>query len=80
MYTTAKLIDEFHSNNKIRVWSLVITIFGDCINPRGGKIAMAELQSLICLFNIEPGALRTAMSRLAKKNTYTRKSRQKFIL
>lgn len=72
MDTTTKLIAEFHSKNKIRVWSLVITIFGDCINPRGGKIAMAELQKLICLFNIEPGALRTAMSRLAKEKWLTR--------
>ena len=56
METSKKLIEEFHSNNKIRVWSLIITIFGDCINVRGGKIAMAELQNLICLFNIEPGA------------------------
>jgi len=65
---TEKFIDNFHSMNKLRVWSLVITIFGDCATLRGGTIAMTDLQAITTLLRIEPGALRTAMSRLAKEN------------
>lgn len=72
MEASKKLIKDFHASNKIRVWSLVITIFGDCINLRGGTIAMAELQNLTNLLRIEPGTLRTAMSRLAKERWLTR--------
>lgn len=50
------------------MWSLIITVFGDCVSLRGGTIAMAELQAITSLLKIEPGALRTAMSRLAKEN------------
>ena len=68
MNITEKFIDNFHSMNKLRVWSLVITIFGDCATLRGGTIAMTDLQAITTLLRIEPGALRTAMSRLAKEN------------
>ena len=68
MDITKKFIDDFHSVNKLRVWSLVITIFGDCATLRGGTIAMTELQAITSLLKIEPGALRTAMSRLTKEN------------
>lgn len=47
-----------------RVWSLVITILGDVAHPRGGWMAMGELQQIVTSLGIEPGALRTAMSRL----------------
>ena len=59
--------------SKPRVWSIVITIFGDCAILRGGTIAMSELQAITTLLQIEPGALRTAMSRLAKENWVVRK-------
>ena len=59
------LIDDFHTNERIRVWSLVITVFGDAVNPRGGEIWLGSLQDLMQRMRIEPGALRAAMSRLA---------------
>lgn len=61
------LIDHLQSDGRLRVWSLVITIFGDAVQPRGGTIAMSELQDLLGALRIESGALRTAMSRLAKE-------------
>lgn len=60
------LIQRLHERGRLRVWSLVITIFGDAIVPRGGQVALAALQEIIERLRIEPGALRTAMSRLAK--------------
>ncbi len=73
MDITKKLIEDLNSINKPRVWSIVITIFGDCAILRGGTIAMSELQEITTLLQIEPGALRTAMSRLAKENWVVRK-------
>ena len=58
-------IDRLHAS-RLRTWSVIITIFGDCIQPRGGRAAMTELQALTGRIGIEGGALRTAMSRLAK--------------
>ncbi|WP_436637503.1 PaaX family transcriptional regulator C-terminal domain-containing protein [Microbaculum sp. FT89] len=60
------LIERFHSGERLRVWSFVITVFGDAIVPRGGMVGMAALQELTDRMRIAPGALRAALSRLAK--------------
>ena len=60
------ILDALHSDGRLRIWSIVITIFGDVVQPRGGSIAMADLIELTAPLGIEEGALRTAMSRLAK--------------
>lgn len=59
------LIERLHARGRPRVWSLVITVFGDAIVPRGGRAPLALLQAVTGRLGIEPGALRTAMSRLA---------------
>lgn len=59
------LIDLFHANGRPRVISLVVTIFGDAALPRGGEIAMTDLTAITGNIGVTPGALRTAMSRLA---------------
>lgn len=66
------LIDRLHARGRLRVWSLVITIFGDAIVPRGGRISLSALQEIMARLRIEPGALRTAMSRLASDHWVTR--------
>mgnify|MGYP000058939650 CR=1 FL=1 len=60
------LIERFHAGKRLRVWSLVITAFGDAIIPRGGMLGMAALQELTDRIGVTPGALRAAVSRLAK--------------
>jgi phenylacetic acid degradation operon negative regulatory protein len=60
-----RLIARLHERGRPRVWSLVITIFGDAIVPRGGRVALQALQDAMGRLRIEAGALRTAMSRLA---------------
>ena len=60
-----RLIARLHERGRPRVWSLVITIFGDAIVPRGGRVALQTLQDIMGRLRIEAGALRTAMSRLA---------------
>lgn len=59
------LIRGLHGRGRLRVWSLVVTIFGDMIVPRGGRVPLAVLQEIAGRIGVEPGALRTAMSRLA---------------
>ncbi len=47
-----------------RTWSVVITVFGDAIAPRGGSVWLATLLELFGAIGIDAGAVRTAMSRL----------------
>lgn len=61
----AALISRLHERGRLRVWSLVVTIFGDAIVPHGGRVSLAALQDVVARLGVEPGALRTAMSRLA---------------
>lgn len=46
------------------MWSLVITAFGDLVQHRGGAVSNVRLNALLGRIGIEPGALRTALSRL----------------
>lgn len=60
------LVDRLHRRGRLRVWSLVITMLGDAVVPRGGRVALSSLQDILDELRVEAGALRTAMSRLAK--------------
>lgn len=69
------LIARLHERGRLRVWSLVITIFGDAVVPRGGRVPLTVLQDIMARLRIEPGALRTALSRLAGDQWVTRERR-----
>ena len=58
-------VARLHGNGRLRVWSLIITFFGDAVNPRGRRVALSVLQDAMALLDIEAGAVRTALSRLA---------------
>jgi len=58
------LIDRLHSQERLRVWSIVVTIFGDAVAPRGGEMWLGSLQALMDRLRIDSGAVRAAMSRL----------------
>ncbi|WP_158745951.1 PaaX family transcriptional regulator C-terminal domain-containing protein [Acidisphaera sp. L21] len=47
-----------------RTWSVVITLFGDAIVPRGGTVWLGTLLDLFGAMGIDAGAVRTALSRL----------------
>ena len=47
-----------------RTWSVVVTVFGDAIVPRGGSVWLGTLAELFQAMGVDAGALRTAMSRL----------------
>ncbi|RMD46434.1 MAG: phenylacetic acid degradation protein, partial [Alphaproteobacteria bacterium] len=59
------VIEALHAGGPLRVWSLVITVFGDAVEPRGGRIASARLAALLGRLGVSAGAMRTALSRLA---------------
>lgn len=69
------LIDRLHRRERLRVWSIVITVYGDAIVPRGGVLWLGALQALMERLRIEPGALRAAMSRLASDRWLSREKR-----
>jgi phenylacetic acid degradation operon negative regulatory protein len=56
----------------LRAWSLAVSFLGDCIVPRGGDVGMATITDVLAAFGIDPGAARTAMSRLAGDGWVTR--------
>ena len=48
-----------------RTWSLIITLYGDAIVPRGGSVWLGTLLEFFRVLEIGDGVVRTAMSRLA---------------
>lgn len=48
-----------------RTWSIIITIYGDAIVPRGGSVWLGTLLSFFGAMDVSEGVVRTAMSRLA---------------
>lgn len=67
----APLINALHAEGRLRVWSLVITIFGDLVQHRGGQVSTARLRALLGRVGVEQGALRTALSRLGSDGWVT---------
>ena len=49
-----------------RTGSVIITIYGDAIAPRGGELALASLLDLMAALGANGGVVRTAVSRLAR--------------
>lgn len=62
----APLITALHSEGRLRVWSMIITVFGDLIQHRGGEASTTRLGRLLGRVEVEQGALRTALSRLGR--------------
>ena len=60
------LLDRLHGNGRLRVWSLIITVMGDAVDPRGGRIAMSDLLGILSRLQVGESAIRTALSRLAR--------------
>ena len=60
----ATLLDRFHAQRPMRAWSLIITLYGDAIVPRGGSLWLGSLSEIMALFRVDAGHVRTAMSRL----------------
>ena len=62
----AELIARFRRQRPLRSGSLIVTLFGDAIMPRGGAIALGSLIALAAPFGLNERLVRTATARLAK--------------
>ncbi len=61
-----KLVDEFRSRPTLRAGSLITTVFGDAIAPRGGTVWLGSLIKVMSDFGISERLVRTSVFRLAK--------------
>jgi phenylacetic acid degradation operon negative regulatory protein len=61
----ASLLRHFHRQRPIRGGSLLITIFGDSIAPRGGVVSLGSLITLAHPFGLTERLVRTSVARLA---------------
>ena len=71
----AELVERLNRDKKLRVWSVIITFFGDAIVPRGGSVSARTVQALLARMGIEAGAVRTAFSRLSNDGWVVREKR-----
>src|SRR5258708_24195018 len=63
-HPVARIIDQL-KREPSRTGSIVITVFGDAIVPRGGSVWLGTLLEFFATIDIDSGVVRTAMSRLA---------------
>jgi phenylacetic acid degradation operon negative regulatory protein len=60
------LVARFRRQRPLRAGSLIVTLFGDSIMPRGGAVALGSLIALAAPFGLNERLVRTATARLAK--------------
>ncbi|MFM9976207.1 MAG: PaaX family transcriptional regulator C-terminal domain-containing protein [Beijerinckiaceae bacterium] len=70
-------IQSLHAETPLRVWSLIVTIFGDVVmrggtDPAPGPIWTGALLALLEEMKIDPGLVRTSLSRLVANGTLLR--------
>ncbi len=69
------LLRTLHAEKSLKVWSLIMTFFGDAIVPRGGAVSARTLRTVMERLGAESGAVRTALSRLASDGWVERERR-----
>lgn len=80
------LVAAFNRRKPVRAGSLIVTLYGDAIVPRGGSLSLGDIAQIMALFRIDGGHVRTAISRLTSgkwlerrksgRNTYYKLSKQ----
>jgi phenylacetic acid degradation operon negative regulatory protein len=63
---TTRLLNEFRSRPTLRAGSLITTVFGDAIAPRGGSVWIGSLIKCLADFGASERLVRTSMFRLTK--------------
>lgn len=67
----AGLVAHFRRQRPLRGGSLIVTVFGDALAPRGGAITLASLIPLVGAFGLTERLVRTAAARLAAEDWLT---------
>lgn len=77
---TNALVARFRRQRPLRAGSLLVTILGDAIAPRGGTIALASLIKLAMPFGLTERLVRTSIGRLANEEwvSFERSGRASF--
>ena len=63
-----KLVAEFSSRRTLRTGSLITTVFGDSIAPRGGSVWLGSLIEVMSNFGVSERLVRTSVFRLVQDN------------
>ncbi|MEM1159864.1 MAG: PaaX family transcriptional regulator C-terminal domain-containing protein [Pseudomonadota bacterium] len=58
------IVEDLHGQGRLRVWSIIVSAFGDLVWPRAVRLPAPVLQDLMERLGVKPGAMRTALSRL----------------
>lgn len=66
-----ELVEEFKNQRPIRGGSLIITIYGDAISPRGGTVWLGSLIKLLEPLGLNQRLVRTSIFRLTKDGWLT---------
>jgi phenylacetic acid degradation operon negative regulatory protein len=76
----APILRHFRNRRPLRAGSLLVTILGDAILPRGGMVSLGSLIALCAPFGIPERLARTSVGRLAQSGLLiaTRQGRQSF--
>jgi phenylacetic acid degradation operon negative regulatory protein len=61
-----KLVNDFQARRPIRAGSLIITVYGDAIVPRGGAVWLGSLYQLLAPIGINERLVRTSVYRLTQ--------------
>ncbi|NNC76327.1 MAG: phenylacetic acid degradation operon negative regulatory protein PaaX [Woeseiaceae bacterium] len=64
--TTTRLLNDFRAQPTLRAGSLITTVFGDAIAPRGGSVWIGSLIQCLADFGASERLVRTSMFRLTK--------------
>lgn len=67
---TAKLLRDFKAQPTVRAGSLIVTVFGDAIAPRGGTVWLGSLIRVMEPFGISERLVRTSIFRLSQDNWF----------
>lgn len=62
-----KHLDNFRQQSRMQAGSLIISVFGDAVFPRGGRIWLGSLIGLLEPLQLNERLIRTAVFRLAKE-------------
>src|SRR3982751_2842379 len=66
-----RIIDQL-KREPSRTGSIVVTVFGDAIVPRGGSVALGSLLEFFAAIDVDSSVVRTAMSRLTADGWFER--------
>jgi phenylacetic acid degradation operon negative regulatory protein len=67
----ARVVDQL-KREPSRTGSIIITVFGDAIVPRGGSVALGTLLEFFAAIDVDATVVRTAMSRLTADGWFER--------